>query len=313
MTFPNFMLLISGCITLFLASACTSLDLEKPPAQILTINTHGIDLWPCFLEDGSPVLFSRSTNGRRTWEFFTISLSGGGIEKFSQSELPVSATRATWSAKRHLIAFTGTSTEGINSIWLINADGTKAQQLTPEGLSDEVYYPSWYPDGIHLAVLDWRDRVIKRINLISKRAVALTDRAQVLAGMPSVSPDGKWIAFAGQKNIGLPYDQTKNSIWLISSTGEVQTLEDPPEQGRTPAWSPDGHWLAFESNRGNLHGLYSVYIIRRDGTGLRRITSSEMNATHPAWSPDGRHIAFSTPNPEKRNAVGISVVHVRPE
>ena len=37
-----------------------------------------------------------------------------------------------------------------------------------------------------------------------------------------------------------------------------------------PAWSPDGRTLVFESN---LEGKYTLFVINRDGTGLRRLTS----------------------------------------
>jgi Tol biopolymer transport system component len=126
--------------------------------------------------------------------------------------------------------------------------------------------------------------------------------------MPSVSPDGKWVAFAGQKNQGQAYDQTKNSIWLIGRTGEPQLLE--PNQGRTPAWSPDGQWLAFESDRGNPNHLYAVFVISRSGKGLKQITPYDLNANHPVWSPDGKLLVFSARNSDRQNATGIAIIEV---
>ena len=86
----------------------------------------------------------------------------------------------------------------------------------------------------------------------------------------------------------------KNSIWLVNEAGDLRLLEDRMMQGRTPAWSPDGKWIAFESNRGNSEGLYAIYVIKNDGTSLRRITPFELNANHPIWSPDGKEILFSS-------------------
>jgi Tol biopolymer transport system component len=111
--------------------------------------------------------------------------------------------------------------------------------------------------------------------------------------MPSVSPDGKWIAFAGQKNTGQKYDQTKNSIWLVDDSGIARTVESTPGQGRAPTWSPDGKILAFESTRASLIGQYAIFLINRDGTGLIQVTDPALNADHPVWSPDGRRLAFS--------------------
>jgi Tol biopolymer transport system component len=57
-----------------------------------------------------------------------------------------------------------------------------------------------------------------------------------------------------------------------------------------PAWSPDARLIAFASRR---DGRSHIYVMRADGSGIRRITSSRMDDDHPAWSPDGRWIAFA--------------------
>jgi Tol biopolymer transport system component len=184
-------------------------------------------------------------------------------------------------------------------VWFINPDGTLPRQLVATGISDQAAYPSFYPNGKRLAVMDAVSNEIKRIDVQNGFVTTVTDHRQVLSGMPSVSPNGKWIAFAGQKNTGQPYDQTKNSIWLVTEAGTLRTLEASPGQGRMPAWSPDGQWLAFESNRGSgSDRLYAIFIIRRDGTGLQQVTPHNLNANHPVWSPDQFHnilCATSTP------------------
>jgi TolB protein len=56
-----------------------------------------------------------------------------------------------------------------------------------------------------------------------------------------------------------------------------------------PAWSPDGKRIAFASRR---DGPSHIFIMRPNGTGLRRLTSSARDDEHPTWSPDGTRIAF---------------------
>ena len=57
-----------------------------------------------------------------------------------------------------------------------------------------------------------------------------------------------------------------------------------------PDWSPDGTRIAFASKRdGHSH----VFVMLADGSGTKRLTSTDGEDGQPTWSPDGRHIAFS--------------------
>jgi hypothetical protein len=276
--------------------------------RFITSMTGGVvDYWPCFSPDGKTVLFSRTTDGVN-WAFFRVAASGGAVEKFGQSPLPVSATRANWSHKTNKIAFTGSSPAGVSDVWIINGDGTGAHAVAAPELSDFLVYPSWDPDGMSLVVSDVRNQVLKRVKLAGGAATPITDRARVLTGMSRVSPDGKWIAFAGQQNSGQAYDQEENVIWLLSEAGALTTVEARPAQGRTPAWSPDGKRLAFESNRGSDDGRYAIFIINRDGTGLVQVTDYALNANHPVWSRDGRRIVFA--GRERKYTSGIAIIDV---
>ena len=53
-----------------------------------------------------------------------------------------------------------------------------------------------------------------------------------------------------------------------------------------PVWSPDAEWVAFDRLLPNLS--YGVMVVRRDGSGLRRLATG----SEPTWSPDGRRVAF---------------------
>ena len=235
-------------------------------------------------------MFSRTAAGGHS-ALYVVPASGGEAKPLAGIPASVSATRAAWSAKDR-IAFTGES-DGKAAIWIANGDGGSAHAVpTPMDGSQELVYPSWYPDGAHVAAMDGKNLVIRRIDLASGATTLATDHAQVLTGMPSVSPDGAMIAFAGQKNAGQPYNQEENVIWLVDAAGRLSTLEAKPIQGRAPVWSPDGKYLSFESDRGP-NGHYAIFLIRRDGTGLTQLTDSALDATHGVFSPDGRHMVFA--------------------
>ena len=58
-----------------------------------------------------------------------------------------------------------------------------------------------------------------------------------------------------------------------------------------PAISPDGGKIAFYSNRS---GQPEVWIVHRDGTGLRRITENSGIRSGLSWSPSGDEIVFAS-------------------
>jgi Tol biopolymer transport system component len=53
---------------------------------------------------------------------------------------------------------------------------------------------------------------------------------------------------------------------------------------RWPTWSPDGRWIAFVSDRDEPHG--ELYIVRADGSDIRRLTSNAVAESMPDWSPN---------------------------
>jgi Tol biopolymer transport system component len=279
--------------------------LDALPVQFLT--SGNMDLWPCFSPDGTRIIFSRRVGD--SWELFVVPTIAGSPKPLTSVSLPVAATRANWS-KQGTIAFTGTAANGVNSIWTINSDGTNPQELHLSGLSNQMFYPSWFPDGSEIAAMDGQTMSIKKIDIRKSVVVTVTDPEQVFTGMPNVAPDGRSIVFAGQKNTGQKYDQSNNSLWLIEGAGAPHVLERHAAQGRAPTWSPSGRQIAFESNRGGNGDQYAIFIMNRDGTGLTQVTDRELNADHPVWSPDGRRLAFSARSSRWLKERGIAVVNI---
>lgn len=73
--------------------------------------------------------------------------------------------------------------------------------------------------------------------------------------------------------------------------GEI-TERPIPTLVRAPAWSPDGREIVF-SGMLNGNGNFDLWVIRDDGTGLRRLTNSLHDDHDPDWSPQGDDIVFS--------------------
>jgi Tol biopolymer transport system component len=79
------------------------------------------------------------------------------------------------------------------------------------------------------------------------------------------------------------------ALQLTGASGWAQEPAYPSDYAA--AWSPTGRDIAF--TRYHRRDLSSVYVVRSDGTRLRRVHVSRGEAGGPVWSPDGRLLAFS--------------------
>ncbi len=96
---------------------------------------------------------------------------------------------------------------------------------------------------------------------------------------PSLSPDGKWVAFSYQ-----------GDIWKVPTAGgEAIRLTASPADEIYPRWSPDGRWIAFSSNR---FGSYDVFVIPSRGGLPVRLTYRHSRDYVSGWSPDSRRVLF---------------------
>jgi dipeptidyl aminopeptidase/acylaminoacyl peptidase len=102
------------------------------------------------------------------------------------------------------------------------------------------------------------------------------------------SPDGKQVALVSDLS-GVP------QVWIVPATGgwprQVTSGSDPVGGVR---WSPAGDWLAISLLPGG--GLNSqVYVVRPDGSGLRRLTDGgKDNNNLGDWTADGRFVSMSS-------------------
>ncbi len=122
------------------------------------------------------------------------------------------------------------------------------------------------------------------------RGVATAVRPITFSGKdltPSVSPDGKMIAFSSSRD-------GKPRIWIkqIRGGSEVALTEGIDT---APRFSPDGSAILFSRDEG--HGRLSIYKTAILGGDTRKLVDDAYEAD---WSPDGQSLVFlrSSPNGE---------------
>jgi Tol biopolymer transport system component len=104
------------------------------------------------------------------------------------------------------------------------------------------------------------------------------------------SPGGRTILFLRQ--VG----EERLALFAADSSGANPVRLTPPEFPESVAlegspFSPDGRTIVFTGYTvcGWRCARYSLYLVGRDGTGLRLLASG---ATGPSWAPDSRRLAY---------------------
>jgi Tol biopolymer transport system component len=179
------------------------------------------------------------------------------------------------------------------SLFVSNADGSGERGLTQGALD---YNPAWSPDGKWIAFTSEREGSadLYRIRTDGSGLERLTDDP-AFDDQAAFSPDGAQIVFVTTRAGG-----TAN-LWIL----DLQTHQAKPlTSGRggdfRPAWSPDGKWIAFSSDRESslpmakgrwehLH-LVDIYLVRPDGSGLKRLSRHGDFCGSPKWSGDNKSV-----------------------
>lgn len=139
------------------------------------------------------------------------------------------------------IAFESTRS-GSNELWICDADGTNARQLTSFGIR-ATGTPQWSLDGRTIA-FDSRVDGEANIYLIDpNRGVPQKLYVANVHGnnLPSWSRDGKWIYFVHGE------DARRPSIWKVPLTGG-EAVEIAGSPATYPQESPDGRYVYFVRN-----------------------------------------------------------------
>jgi Tol biopolymer transport system component len=101
---------------------------------------------------------------------------------------------------------------------------------------------------------------------------------------PSISPDGRWIAFRSESKGGGIY-------MMPMGGGERRSVA---AGGRTARFSPNGTRIAFWTGDEGVfpHVPGRIFIVDTSGGASRQLVSDFVGARYPVWTSDGRHILF---------------------
>ncbi len=225
-------------------------------------------------------------------------VDGGVALSSAMPELPEAERRAMPG----LIAFVSERAPH-KDVWLVSPAGEE-RQLTRGLENDYPVAPS--PDGRAMLVVSTREddqvqREQLRVVPLDGGELVPLHRPRARARNASWGPDGTWLV-------------AESDAQGFSDLVRLEVRKASPEKRLTqvregcfePAVSPDGKRLAYVSSG---EGDPEIFVMKMDGTDVRRLTNFYMEDVSPRWSPDGRWLAFSSNRERGRERLFI----VRPD
>jgi TolB protein len=188
----------------------------------------GLNITPAYSPDGSTLIFSSGQDdGTDLW---TIPAAGGALHRVTVGR-GTDNVSPSYSPDGRRVAFTS-GRSGHPEVYIMDADGTGAELLTPFAFGDQYYRsnPDWAPDGRNVA---FQSQLAGQFQIMT---ISLRDRSvkqhtsESTNEDPSWAPDGRHIVFTSTRT-GV------KQLWVLDTeSGRVRQLTRSGG-ARLAAWS----------------------------------------------------------------------------
>jgi len=230
--------------------------------------------YPSLSPDGASALYSAYVRDY-VYEIYEMNLATGVVQQLTDSLGVLKAPEASPDGTR-IVFGVGTPDDG-EQVWVMERSGANPKKINNRG-----WDPSWSPDGTQILFASDSGGSIQLyvMNADGSGVKRVTD-FDALRGRSDWSPDGEWmVTYNGPS--------WKREIFIFRPDfTEARRLTPAGGNSQGPSFSPDGKWVTFTAyfdHYGEDLGC-EIYIIRVDGSDLRRLTDNAYCDYQPRWGP----------------------------
>ncbi len=232
--------------------------------------------------DGRYFVFQATRDGKT--EIWVTRERTGLLDSFRRIDQPVQLTGGQLDSMTPLpsldgkkLYVVGQKLRGETVHW-----DARSRQWVPYLSGRSAEFSAFSRDGQWVAYASSPDGNLWRSRIDGSDRLQLTS-PPMTANIPSLSPDGKRIAFQAMKP-GQPWN-----IYVISSDGGAPEAIWPEKHNQCrPTWSADGNSIVFSSFPGP-EAASGIRVVNLTTHKLTKLPGSEWLVI-PTWSPDGRYI-----------------------
>lgn len=247
------------------------MDLDGANKRQLT-NDRGLAVSPAWNSGGTALVYTSYRN--RIPDLFTLALGTGAVRQITRgTALEIGAKFMPGDNS----IVTSRSQGDESDIVVMSMDGTVTQRLTQPNSAIEVS-PVLSPDGESLLFVSNRSGgpQIYRMPATGGEARRLSFVQSNYCTSPAWSPLNDKIAFVCRADSGF-------NLFVSNTDGSNPMQLTTGGDNEDPDFSPDGRYLVFATTTFRRN-IFSLAMIRTDGSGLRQLTDSRSGDFEPTWS-----------------------------
>jgi TolB protein len=241
----------------------------------LTLDDGYRHYYPSLSPDGRAVVYSQYRQDN-IYEIYELSLADG-IARRLTDRLGALTGPAISPDGRFVAFMRWTLASDQDQLWVMERDGSQPRRVV-DGTG---WDPTWSPDGTTLLFASDRAGSVQLYTVnLDGSGLSRISNLPAVRGRNDWSSQGLITTYSGEPG--------KRELFLMNADGsQVHQVSPGGGNSQGPSFSPDGRWIAFTAyfdHPNDINGC-EIYIIRVDGTDLRRLTDNDYCDYQPRWGP----------------------------